>query len=56
MNLSRLRTCANPRCRRVFHDGARRWCSMAFCGNRAKVGRFRQRRRAVRARLAPPPR
>ena len=58
MNLSRLRTCANPRCRWVFHDGTRsgtrRWCSMAFCGNRAKVGRFRQRRRAARARLAPP--
>jgi predicted RNA-binding Zn ribbon-like protein len=58
MNLSRLRTCANPRCRWVFHDGTRsgtrRWCSMAFCGNRAKIGRFRQRRRAARARLAPP--
>jgi predicted RNA-binding Zn ribbon-like protein len=58
MNLSRLRTCANPRCRWVFHDGTRsgtrRWCSMAFCGNRAKVGRFRQRRRAARARFAPP--
>jgi predicted RNA-binding Zn ribbon-like protein len=48
MNLSRLRTCANPRCRWVFHDGTRsgtrRWCSMAFCGNRAKVQRFRRRR------------
>jgi predicted RNA-binding Zn ribbon-like protein len=58
MNLSRLRTCANPRCRWVFHDGTRsgtrRWCSMAFCGNRAKVGRFRQRRRAARARPATP--
>lgn len=57
MNLSRLRTCANPRCRWVFHDGTRsgtrRWCSMAFCGNRAKIGRFRQRRRAARARLRP---
>jgi predicted RNA-binding Zn ribbon-like protein len=58
MNLSRLRTCANPRCRWVFHDGTRsgtrRWCSMAYCGNRAKIGRFRQRRRVARARIAPP--
>ncbi len=47
--LSRLRTCANPRCRWLFVDvtrnGMRRWCSMAVCGNRAKVGRYRQRRR-----------
>jgi predicted RNA-binding Zn ribbon-like protein len=48
-DLSRLRTCGNPRCRWVFHDGTRsgtrRWCSMAVCGNRAKLHRFRQRRR-----------
>lgn len=43
-DLSRLRTCGNPRCRWVFHDGTRngtrRWCSMAVCGNRAKVRRY----------------
>jgi hypothetical protein len=38
----------------LLRSGTRRWCSMAFCGNRAKVGRFRQRRRAARARPAPP--
>jgi predicted RNA-binding Zn ribbon-like protein len=48
-DLSRLRTCGNPRCRWVFHDGTksatRRWCSMAICGNRAKLQRYRRRRR-----------
>jgi predicted RNA-binding Zn ribbon-like protein len=50
-DLSRLRTCENPRCRWVFHDGTRsgtrRWCSMAVCGNRAKVRRYYARRRAL---------
>jgi predicted RNA-binding Zn ribbon-like protein len=48
-DFSRLRTCGNPRCRWVFLDttksGTRRWCSMAVCGNRAKLRRFRQRGR-----------
>lgn len=48
-DFSRLRTCANPRCRWLFLDtsksGTRRWCSMAVCGNRHKVRRFRRRRR-----------
>jgi predicted RNA-binding Zn ribbon-like protein len=47
--LSRVRRCAGARCARVFYDatknGARRWCDMATCGNRAKVARFRERRR-----------
>jgi predicted RNA-binding Zn ribbon-like protein len=47
--LPRVHRCAAPRCTRVFHDGtkngARRWCDMATCGNRAKVARFRSRRR-----------
>jgi len=47
--LSRVRRCAAPRCPRVFQDAtknaARRWCDMAACGNRAKVARFRERRR-----------
>lgn len=46
----RLRVCANPECQIVFYDtsrnGQRRWCDMATCGNRAKVARFRARRRA----------
>lgn len=48
-DLSRLRTCGNLGCRWLFLDGTRngqrRWCSMAVCGNRAKVGRYRRRRR-----------
>jgi predicted RNA-binding Zn ribbon-like protein len=48
-DLSRLRTCANPDCRWVFLDttrsGTRRWCTMAVCGNRAKLHRFRTRRK-----------
>ena len=48
-DLSRLGTCGNPRCRWLFLDetrsGTRRWCSMAVCGNRTKVHRYRGRRR-----------
>jgi predicted RNA-binding Zn ribbon-like protein len=51
-DLSRLRKCGNPRCRWVFQDGTRngtrRWCTMAVCGNRAKVRRYYARRRAPR--------
>jgi predicted RNA-binding Zn ribbon-like protein len=43
--LTRVRRCADPRCRRVFYDstrnGTRRWCEMATCGNRAKAARHR---------------
>lgn len=50
-DFSRLRTCRNPECRWVFLDtsknGTRRWCSMAVCGNRDKLRRFRQRRRST---------
>ena len=46
---ARFRICANDGCRWVFEDtsraGQRRWCDMATCGNRAKVRRFRSRRR-----------
>ena len=41
---ARLRICANPRCGLYFYDNsrthARRWCSMAVCGNRSKVAAF----------------
>lgn len=47
-DFSRLRTCENPQCRWLFVDtsksGTRRWCSMAVCGNRHKLRRFRRRR------------
>jgi predicted RNA-binding Zn ribbon-like protein len=46
---SRFRVCANDECRWVFEDtsrgGRRRWCDMTTCGNRAKVRRFRSKRR-----------
>ncbi|OFB37043.1 hypothetical protein BA059_21110 [Mycolicibacterium sp. (ex Dasyatis americana)] len=39
----RIKQCAHPRCILWFHDtsknGARRWHSMATCGNRAKAAR-----------------
>jgi predicted RNA-binding Zn ribbon-like protein len=43
----RVRKCANPGCAILFVDASRsnhrRWCSMAACGNKAKVGAFRRR-------------
>jgi predicted RNA-binding Zn ribbon-like protein len=40
-DLSLVRACQNPECVLFFYDTtknhARRWCSMAACGNRAKV-------------------
>jgi hypothetical protein len=49
----RLRGCANPDCTSVFYDRSKnrtaRWCSMASCGNRSKVRRFRERERSARA-------
>jgi predicted RNA-binding Zn ribbon-like protein len=42
-----VRACPMPDCGWLFADptGRRRWCSMAWCGNRAKA-----RRHAARAR------
>lgn len=41
--LARVRECANDKCLWLFLDesknGARRWCSMKACGNRAKAHR-----------------
>jgi predicted RNA-binding Zn ribbon-like protein len=48
-DLALLRKCQNPRCSLYFYDTTknhrRRWCSMAGCGNRAKVAAFYQRNR-----------
>lgn len=45
----RVRQCAGESCTWLFLDtsrnGLRRWCDMQACGNRAKVRRFRQRKR-----------
>jgi len=41
----RIRACSGDGCAIVFFDGSRagerRWCSMASCGNKAKLRRFR---------------
>lgn len=48
---SRLRLCAHPDCVLHFYDdsknGARRWCTMSGCGNRAKVAAFLQRKKTL---------
>jgi predicted RNA-binding Zn ribbon-like protein len=45
---ARLKVCRSGTCRWAFYDRSRNrsgsWCSMAVCGNRAKVRTFRQRR------------
>lgn len=47
--LARVRQCENEKCRWLFLDGsksgARRWCSMSSCGNRAKAQRHYVRNR-----------
>ena len=49
---SRVRSCANEKCRWLFLDdsksGNRRWCSMSACGNRAKAHRHYLKQRAGR--------
>jgi predicted RNA-binding Zn ribbon-like protein len=48
-DFARIRPCENPACSLWFYDRSktnrRRWCSMALCGNRAKVAAFRARQR-----------
>lgn len=48
-DLTRLRECAHPDCVLRFYDdsknGARRWCTMSGCGNRAKAAAFLQRKK-----------
>jgi predicted RNA-binding Zn ribbon-like protein len=45
---TRLRICGSDTCSARFYDrspaGARRWCSMAVCGNQHKARRWRERR------------
>jgi predicted RNA-binding Zn ribbon-like protein len=53
----RLRECHDPECTTIFFDRSKnhtgKWCSMAGCGNRNKVRRFRERERAANARARP---
>jgi predicted RNA-binding Zn ribbon-like protein len=52
-DLSLILKCENPRCILYFYDTtknhARRWCSMAVCGNRMKVAAHHRRRRRALA-------
>src|SRR5581483_5135931 len=54
--LSRLRQCGGDGCGWVFLDtsrnGARQWCDMRICGNRAKARHFRERLLRERRRKA----
>jgi len=47
----RFRVCHDPECASVFFDRSKnksgKWCSMASCGNRAKVRAFRKRKAAA---------
>jgi len=49
--LAYVKKCENAECVLYFYDTtknhSRRWCSMAGCGNRAKVAAFYQRRRGT---------
>lgn len=49
---SRLKVCPSDTCRWAFYDHSKNrsstWCTMAVCGNRAKVRAYQQRRRASR--------
>jgi predicted RNA-binding Zn ribbon-like protein len=51
-DFSDVRACEGASCTLLFADHtrgrARRWCSMAICGNRAKVAAHRERRKAGR--------
>lgn len=47
----RLRRCGNPDCGWLFVDRSRnhtrRWCDMGTCGSRAKMARYRRRKRTA---------
>jgi predicted RNA-binding Zn ribbon-like protein len=51
-DFSQVKACEGPTCTLLFADRtrghARRWCSMAICGNRAKQTAHRQRHRSHR--------
>lgn len=50
-DFTHIKACEGAHCTLMFADHtrgrARRWCSMAICGNRAKQKDFRERRRAL---------
>jgi predicted RNA-binding Zn ribbon-like protein len=52
----RLKMCAAPDCRFVFHDRGRnrlgRWCAMEACGNRMKMRSYRARQTGAPAKTS----
>ena len=52
-DFTHVKACEGPRCTLLFADHtrghARRWCSMAICGNRAKVAAHRKRLKDAQA-------
>lgn len=54
-DFAHLKACEGPACTLLFADHtrghARRWCSMALCGNRAKQAAHRQRLKSLSPRL-----
>jgi len=52
-DFSHVKACEGPSCTLLFADHtrghARRWCSMAFCGNRAKQAAHRRRQKETQA-------
>jgi predicted RNA-binding Zn ribbon-like protein len=52
-DFSHVKACEGPTCTLLFADHtrghARRWCSMAFCGNRAKQAAHRRRQKETGA-------
>ncbi|WP_158816411.1 ABATE domain-containing protein [Methylocapsa sp. S129] len=54
-DFSHIKACEGPACTLLFADHtrghARRWCSMALCGNRAKQAAHRHRAKAHRVQL-----
>ena len=52
-DFSHVKACEGPTCTLLFADHtrghARRWCSMAFCGNRAKQAAHRRRQKEAGA-------
>jgi len=50
VDFTHVKACEGHACTLLFVDKtrrrARRWCSMAVCGNRAKVAAFRNRKDA----------
>ena len=56
-DFTQVKACEGPTCTLLFADHtrghARRWCSMASCGNRAKQAAHRRRLKARRRRGGP---